>query len=261
MLALLGAGSALFVSMRIRGRHAGYVGLAFGLPRGEFDVNLQLLLKLIGTSLATGLERLAWTCASPARGAACAGRRLAPTTALWDFDFARQRAYFSPRWKAMLGYEPTWPRPDVDWRALVHPDDLSRVQIGDPQARGRQDADFREHAPHASPQRRMALGDQPRQGAHRQARPAAAAGRRGARHHRTQALRGGAVPREGERADHAAVHRRRRHHHRRGVDHRLHQPGGREADRLAPGGRDGPAGRRVVSAPSTRRPASRWRIR
>src|SRR5438477_259515 len=35
---------------------------------------------------------------------------------------------FSPRWKAMLGYGDDDMRGAPDWRALVHPDDLSRVQ-------------------------------------------------------------------------------------------------------------------------------------
>ena len=87
-------------------------------------------------------------------------------------------------------------------------------------------------------------------GTHRQAGATAAAGRRRAGHHRAQALRRGAVPREGKRADHAAVHRRWRHHHRRRFDHRLHQSGGRDAHRLAPGRRHGPQrGRGVPRLP------------
>src|SRR6185437_1124078 len=85
---------------------------------------------------------------------------------------------------------------------------------GDPRPRRRQDPDLREHAPHAAPQRRVALGHQPRHGARRQARAAAAPGGCRARYHRAQAVRGGAVPREGERPDHPAVDRRRRHHDR-----------------------------------------------
>ena len=57
-LAELAIGAALLVAFRIKDRPAGFLGLAFGLPRGAFDVNLQLLMKLLGTSLATGLERV-----------------------------------------------------------------------------------------------------------------------------------------------------------------------------------------------------------
>ncbi|HWG32330.1 MAG TPA: GAF domain-containing protein, partial [Steroidobacteraceae bacterium] len=57
-LADLQVGSALLVALRVQGRPAGFLGLCHTLPRGAWDVNLQLLMKLIGTSLATGLERI-----------------------------------------------------------------------------------------------------------------------------------------------------------------------------------------------------------
>ena len=47
---------------------------------------------------------------------------------LWDFDFDSNELYLSPRWKAMMGYEDIGPTEIVDWRGMVHPDDLSRVQ-------------------------------------------------------------------------------------------------------------------------------------
>ncbi len=37
---------------------AGLLALARAMPQGAWDVNLQLLLKLVGTSIATGLDRL-----------------------------------------------------------------------------------------------------------------------------------------------------------------------------------------------------------
>src|SRR6516162_9978098 len=51
-------GSLLMVVFHIQGQPAGVLALARALPRGPWDVNVQLLLKLIGTSLGTGLERL-----------------------------------------------------------------------------------------------------------------------------------------------------------------------------------------------------------
>ena len=228
---------------RIKDQPAGLLGLAYGLPRGGFDVNLQLLMKLLGTSLATGLERVRLSQALARIEERNALAELAANDGLWDFDVEGNDVYFSPRWRAMLGYDEADLKGGFDWRSLVHPDDIVARAVGDPRARGRQDADLREHASHAPPQRRMALGHQPRQGAARCARPAAAPGRRRTRHHRAQAVRGGAVSREGERPDHAAVDRRWRDYHRCRLDHRLHQPGGRAAHRLAPGGCDGPAGR------------------
>ena len=48
---------------------------------------------------------------------------------LWDWDLLRGETYFSPRWKAMLGYDDSavGSRPE-DWLDRVHPDDLARVR-------------------------------------------------------------------------------------------------------------------------------------
>ena len=51
-LAELQIGSVLMISFRVGGVPAGILGLANALPRGAWDVNLQLLLKLLGNSLA-----------------------------------------------------------------------------------------------------------------------------------------------------------------------------------------------------------------
>src|SRR5579862_2080528 len=127
-LAELHIGSALLVALRVQDKPAGFLALAHTLPRGPWDVNLQLLMKLIGTSLATGLERLR----TEARLAKLEERntlsQAAANDGLWDFDVESNEVYFSPRWKAMLGYGDDDMRGSPDWRSLVHPDDLSRVQ-------------------------------------------------------------------------------------------------------------------------------------
>ncbi len=48
---------------------------------------------------------------------------------LWDWDLATDRVYYSPRWKAMLGYgeEDVGDRP-AEWMDRVHPDDVGRLQ-------------------------------------------------------------------------------------------------------------------------------------
>ena len=121
-------GSALSVALSAQGRPAGFLALAHALPRGAWDVNLQLLMKLIGTSLATGLERIR----TEARLAKLEERtnlfQAAANDGLWDFDVESNEVYFSPRWKAMLGYGDDDMRGSPDWRSLVHPDDLARVQ-------------------------------------------------------------------------------------------------------------------------------------
>jgi diguanylate cyclase (GGDEF)-like protein/PAS domain S-box-containing protein len=127
-LAELQIGSVLLICFRVCGQPAGILGLANALPRGAWDVNLQLLLKLLGNSLATGLEKLRIEGRlnkleerlELAQGAANDG--------LWDFDIESNEVHFSPRWKQMLGYPPDAELDSPDWRSLVHPEDMSRVQ-------------------------------------------------------------------------------------------------------------------------------------
>jgi diguanylate cyclase (GGDEF)-like protein/PAS domain S-box-containing protein len=127
-LAELQIGSVLMISFRVANVPAGILGLANALPRGAWDVNLQLLLKLLGNSLGAGLERLRVEGRlnkleerlELAQGAANDG--------LWDFDIESNEVHFSPRWKQMLGYPVDAMLDSPDWRSLVHPEDMSRVQ-------------------------------------------------------------------------------------------------------------------------------------
>jgi diguanylate cyclase (GGDEF)-like protein/PAS domain S-box-containing protein len=127
-LAELQIGSVLMISFRVANVPAGILGLANALPRGAWDVNLQLLLKLLGNSLGAGLERLRVEGRlnkleerlELAQGAANDG--------LWDFDIESNEVHFSPRWKQMLGYPVDAQLDSPDWRSLVHPEDMSRVQ-------------------------------------------------------------------------------------------------------------------------------------
>jgi diguanylate cyclase (GGDEF)-like protein/PAS domain S-box-containing protein len=127
-LASLAIGSALLVSYRIKGRPAGYLGVAYGLPRGDFDVNLQLLMKLLGSSLATGLERVRQGVELARLEERLTLSELAANDGVWDFDVEANQVYYSPRWRAMLGYDDADLKAGVDWHGLVHPDDSSRVQ-------------------------------------------------------------------------------------------------------------------------------------
>ncbi len=88
----------------------------------------KLLLKLIGTSLASGLERMAMTAQLVELTERNALIDAASNEGLWDFSFDSNRLYVSQRWKAMMGYAHLGPDDIVDWRGMVHPDDLSRVQ-------------------------------------------------------------------------------------------------------------------------------------
>jgi diguanylate cyclase (GGDEF)-like protein/PAS domain S-box-containing protein len=48
---------------------------------------------------------------------------------LWDWDLRTDEVFFSPRWKAMLGYEePELGTSPDEWLGRIHPDDLPRVR-------------------------------------------------------------------------------------------------------------------------------------
>lgn len=48
--------------------------------------------------------------------------------AIWDWDVPNQRVFYSPRWKALRGYEPSEVSDHEDeWRSSIHPDDAPRV--------------------------------------------------------------------------------------------------------------------------------------
>ncbi len=48
---------------------------------------------------------------------------------IWDWDLNSQEVYYSPRWKAMLGYEEDQIRHSADeWLSRVHPEDIARLR-------------------------------------------------------------------------------------------------------------------------------------
>jgi diguanylate cyclase (GGDEF)-like protein/PAS domain S-box-containing protein len=124
----LQVGSLLLVAFRVQDRPAGVIGLANSLPRGAWDVNLHLMLKLIGTTLAGGLERLRLSMRLEKIEERETLSQAAANDGIWDFDLQTNQVHFSPRWKEMLGYGGADNSENPDWRSLVHPDDLNRVQ-------------------------------------------------------------------------------------------------------------------------------------
>ena len=46
---------------------------------------------------------------------------------LWDYDAQTNSTWFSPRWKAMLGFAEGDIITSPDWHRMVHPEDLARV--------------------------------------------------------------------------------------------------------------------------------------
>ncbi|MEJ0007350.1 MAG: PAS domain-containing protein [Steroidobacteraceae bacterium] len=126
--AALQMGSLLMVVFRIQDQPAGILGLARAMPNGPWDVNLQLLLKLVGTSVATGLDRLRMTqrLAQGRRAAAThAGRGQRRSLGLRPGE---QRGLFLTPLESHAGVWDEDMRESPDWRNLVHPDDMTRVQ-------------------------------------------------------------------------------------------------------------------------------------
>ncbi|HUD96563.1 MAG TPA: EAL domain-containing protein [Woeseiaceae bacterium] len=127
-LSELNIGSCLLIGFAVRGQLAGFLALANSRPVDRWDANLHLLMKLIGASLASGLERMRVLHLLEDLEER---NRLISMTAndgIWDFDGQTKRIELSRRWKQMLGYDED--REDFlpDWYRLVHPDDMARVQ-------------------------------------------------------------------------------------------------------------------------------------
>jgi diguanylate cyclase (GGDEF)-like protein/PAS domain S-box-containing protein len=124
----LGIGSILMIGYCIEGRAAGILGIAGAQPRDNWEVQLHLLMKLVGSSLATGFERIEIQAHVRELEERNELALYSANDGLWDFDTLNNRVYLSPRWKAMLGYDEAGAEQTPDWRTLVHPDDMSRVQ-------------------------------------------------------------------------------------------------------------------------------------
>jgi len=129
LLASLGISAALIEGLNIDGEPVGFLALFSASPVPTWDVDFYLLMKLFGTSLVNGLTRI--------RHEQQLGDLLdrdelyahAANDGIWDFDVESGKLRFSPRWKAMMGYEPEELDDDaLDWHHLVHPDDMVRVQ-------------------------------------------------------------------------------------------------------------------------------------
>ena len=127
-LAELHIGSILLIGFSVHGELAGFLALANERAVDNWDANLHLLLKLVGASLAVGLERVR------DRGVLDEIQQrdeLVAATAndgIWDFDGETKRINLSRRWKAMLGYDLDDDDVLLDWYGLVHPSDMSQVQ-------------------------------------------------------------------------------------------------------------------------------------
>ena len=99
----LGIGSALIIGFTVRGETAGYLALANERPLESSDANLHLLMKLIGTSLASGLERMRSVDLLDEFEERNELVSLTANDGIWDFDGQSKHLSLSRRWKDMLG--------------------------------------------------------------------------------------------------------------------------------------------------------------
>jgi diguanylate cyclase (GGDEF)-like protein/PAS domain S-box-containing protein len=119
----------LCAGVEVLGRRAGFIACCYGQPQPAWNADHQLLLKLTGSSLAAGLERLQARAALAEIAERDAVMIRAANDGTWDFDPESGHMHFSPRWLAIMGYtDDDLRRASPDWRKLVHSDDLPRVQ-------------------------------------------------------------------------------------------------------------------------------------
>jgi diguanylate cyclase (GGDEF)-like protein/PAS domain S-box-containing protein len=121
-------GSLLVIGITIRGELGGVLALANEQAVPHWDANLHLLIKLIGASLGSGLERLQGQSILAEFEQRHALMSQTANDGIWDFDGLSKRLKLSPRWRRMLGYENNDEEITLDWYHLVHPDDMARVQ-------------------------------------------------------------------------------------------------------------------------------------
>ncbi len=96
--AALNVRSALVCGFSPNARVRGFISLYSSQPRPEgWDANLHLMLKLVGSSFATGLERLRTQRYLGKLEERNALSLPAANDGLWDFDVENNAVYFSPR--------------------------------------------------------------------------------------------------------------------------------------------------------------------
>ncbi len=125
--ASLQVGAALLIGFAVKGRVAGFIALCSARPRDSWDANLHLMLKLLGSSYASGLERVRYRSQFQDLEERNELALFGANDGLWDFDLENKSAYFSPRWKTMLGYSDDEIAQLSDWQTLVHAEDLPKV--------------------------------------------------------------------------------------------------------------------------------------
>jgi len=121
-------GAALIIGFSVHDEIAGFLGIANERAVDGWDANLHLLMKLFGSSLAVGLERVRDRQILDELQERNSLVAMTANDGIWDFDGESKRIRLSRRWKVMLGYDVDEEDVTLDWYNLVHPDDIARVQ-------------------------------------------------------------------------------------------------------------------------------------
>jgi diguanylate cyclase (GGDEF)-like protein/PAS domain S-box-containing protein len=129
-LAELHIASVLLIGLGINGEMAGFLALLHGQPKQDWSADNKLLLKLLGSSLASGLERLTIKADAQEHAELQSLMTITANDGVWDYDALTNSIRFSPRWKIMMGYSDEDLEDGPEWRSMIHPDDLARVQSG-----------------------------------------------------------------------------------------------------------------------------------
>ncbi|MEO0364341.1 MAG: EAL domain-containing protein [Pseudomonadota bacterium] len=130
-LARIHVGSCLMIGASARGKAqdlpCAVIGLVNEAACERWSTDMRLLLKLLAANLGAGLRHIVDGDTIDSLSERDGLLRATMNDGTWDFDGETKRIEFSPRWKAMLGYEPD---EDVapDWYQLVHPEDMAAVQ-------------------------------------------------------------------------------------------------------------------------------------
>ena len=126
-LVKLNIGALLAVGFELGHQPGGLLGVVSSTPNPNWGTDLQIMLKLVGVSCASGLERIRLEEDLLTIRERDELVTSAANDGIWDYDVRDNSMYFSPRWRAMLGYSQNEDIPE--WRFLVHPDDMARVQV------------------------------------------------------------------------------------------------------------------------------------
>ena len=121
-------GAALIIGFAVQDEIAGFLGIANEQSVDSWEANLHLLMKLFGSSLSVGLERVRDRQLLEELQERNSLVAMTANDGIWDFDGETKRINLSRRWKVMLGYDPDDENVMLDWYHLVHPDDIARVQ-------------------------------------------------------------------------------------------------------------------------------------